>query len=128
MINKAKNLLVITMLCMTTSSIFAQTDLVKTINQAFTEADTKVLATILAEEVTLSLFDDEQSMSKEETLAAVSGFFSEHPVSSFEHKHDGQAKDGSSFAIGEILVGEETYRTYVVIIDEKIAELCIDLD
>lgn len=113
---------------MSTSSIFAQTDLVDTLNQAFTDADTAVLANILADEVTVSLIDEEESMSKEEALAAVSSFFSEHEVASFEHKHDGQAKDGSSFAIGEILSGDETFRTYVVIIDEKIEELCIDLD
>ncbi len=124
----AKILLTFILLTSFTLSAIAQGEALKSLNQAFTTSDLSELPTILGEEVVVSLLEKEETMNKEAVVRALEAFFESHPDASFTHKHDGKARDGSSFVIGELTAGEEVFRTYAVVVDNYIIELCIDLE
>lgn len=70
------------------------------------------LAGRFEKELTLTLPDQSSSLNKAQAQAAITKFFSAHPVTGFELKHRGNAP-GGAFAMGTLLTEKGQFRVNV---------------
>lgn len=86
------------------------------------------LTGLLEDNITLAILDDENQVDKATAMKQLDVFFTENPIKSFKYKHGGQSKDGNTFIICHYQSENANFRTYFVVKDKKIEELCIEED
>jgi len=107
--------------------VLAQNETIQAINKTLNAASGDELSAYCSETVTISLFDEEVQVPKNEAIALLNQFFTEHPVKSFATKHTGKSKDGANFTIGNYISQDGLeLRTYFVVRGNMIAEICVE--
>jgi len=105
-----------------------QTETINIISNLLEQGNASELEPYLDEQVMLSIMDEEVQVPKANALATLKDFFLVNPPKSFSHKHDGKSKEGNIFAIGAYKTEDTELRTYYVLKDNKIQELCIEIE
>ncbi len=101
------------LLCLVMVSVAAtRQDALDSVIGALKNGNSTQLAGRFQKELTLTLPDQSSQLSKAQAQAAISKFFSTHPVTGFELKHRGNAP-GGAFAIGTLLTEKGQFRVNV---------------
>jgi hypothetical protein len=87
-------------------------DTLESVIGALKNGNASQLAARFEKELTLTLPDQSSQLSKAQAQAAITKFFSNHPVTGFELKHRGNAP-GGAFAIGTLLTEKGQFRVNV---------------
>jgi len=105
-----------------------QTKAMGEISTLLQKGDAAGFDSYLGEQVLLNILEEEVQADKKTALNALKDFFTINPPQNFSHKHNGQSKDGNVFAIGAYKTKDTELRTYYVLKDGKIRELCIEME
>ncbi len=106
----------------------AQTDAMGAISTLLEKGDAAGFDSYLGEQVLLNILDEEVQADKNTALSALKDFFTINPPQKFSHKHNGQSKDGNVFAVGAYQTDNAEMRTYYVLKEGKIQELCFEVE
>lgn len=84
------------------------------------------LAQHFADNLDLTLLNDDNSYSKADAIQRVQSFFQQYRPTDFAVKHEGTAPNGSKFVIGTLNTASGSFRTSIVIRQNQIQELSIE--
>jgi len=82
--------------------------------QAVRLGNADLLSTFIGPSVDITLLQTEGTYSKTQATLILKDFFTQHPPSSFEIRHQGSSDNGSQYMISNYLSGGVTYRTYIL--------------
>ena len=93
------------------------------LKNALEKADAEILGGFFAEQVEISIFDKDQTLSKQKAKAMTINFFEAHAISGFKKMHEGASKDQKSqYLIGKLTSKEQSYRVFIyyVLADQEL--------
>lgn len=97
-------------------SLFAMLDIFDNISMAIRTGDAKQLSRYFNTNVDLTILNQEEVYSKAQAEQIVKDFFSKNTPKSFSIIHNGLSKEGSKYAIGNLITTQgANYRTYMYI-------------
>ncbi|HKR04292.1 MAG TPA: DUF4783 domain-containing protein [Bacteroidia bacterium] len=97
-------------------SLFAALDVFDNISSAIRTGDARQLSRFFNTNVDLTILNQEEVYSKAQAEQIVKDFFSKNTPKSFTIIHNGLSKEGSKYAIGNLVtVQGSNYRTYLYI-------------
>ena len=111
---KNKNLVILFMAI--TVSAFAAADIFDNISMAIKSGDAKQVSKYFSNNVDMTILSQEEVYSKAQAEQIIKDFFSKNVPKSFTIIHTGLSKEGSKYAIGNLVtVQGVNYRTYMYI-------------
>ncbi|MEP7168090.1 MAG: DUF4783 domain-containing protein [Bacteroidota bacterium] len=111
-----KSLKLSVVLVLISVSLFAKVDIFDNISSAIRTGNAKQLAGFFNANVDLTILNQEEVYSKAQAEQIVKDFFSKNTPKSFMIIHNGLSKEGSKYAIGNLVtVQGVNYRTYMYI-------------
>ena len=108
-----------------TNLAFAQSSL-SSISKSLKSGDASTLSQYFDNSLELIILDDEDSYSKTEARSKVQSFFQSNSPRSFVMKHQGSAPNGSKYIIGTLTTSSGSFRTYIVVKNNRIQELSFE--
>ncbi len=96
------------------ASLFQTTGLPKEIETALATGNTQVMATYFNSEVDLDIPGSEDIYSKQQAEIILKKFYQSGTPKSYKTLHSGQSKNGSNYAIGNLIIDTTKYRTYIL--------------
>jgi len=111
--NKLIRYSVLVILVLFSSHGYAQSDIVGYVKEAIKAGSSKECAKYFNESLDVTIDGDMNSYSKIQAEYVLRDFFKAHPPKSFTIVHQGSSKGGLSFAIGQYLSKEDTYRVWM---------------
>lgn len=98
------------------TSLFAMIDIFDNISSAIRTGNAKQLSGFFSANVDLTILNQEEVYSKAQAEQIVKDFFSKNTPKSFTIIHNGLSKEGSKYAIGNLVtVQGANFRTYMYI-------------
>ena len=111
-----KSLRLSVMLMLLTFSLFASLDIFENISSSIRTGDAKQLSRFFNASVDLTILNKEEVYSKAQAEQIVKDFFGKNTPKSFTIIHNGLSKEGSKYAIGNLVtIQGVNYRTYLYI-------------
>jgi hypothetical protein len=98
---------------MLSASLFAQTA-DESITNAIKLGNYKEVSKYFDAKVDMAVLNKENSYSKAQAELIIKDFFAKNKVSGYQIIHRGKSRDGAQYAIGSLITGTGTYRTYVL--------------
>lgn len=98
-----------------TSILLLFTVISSEITTALQKGDSALLSKHFAENVDLTILEEEAVYSKTQAEQIVKKFFEKNSVTKYENAHSGNSRDGSSFVIGNLETSKGKYRTYYLL-------------
>jgi Domain of unknown function (DUF4783) len=89
---------------------FAQADITPKVVDAIKKGDANAMGTHFMSPVDITLNGKDETLNREQAVAALSKFFATHSVKSFELKHQGTSKLEDQFRIGELVTSTGEFR------------------
>ncbi|WP_116125967.1 DUF4783 domain-containing protein [Lewinella sp. IMCC34183] len=87
-----------------------------TITQALGKGDTEALASLMDNEVELSLLEDENLYSRDQAKQKLAAFFASNAPSGFSQVHQGSSKsDNAEYCIGNLSTSNGAFRVYIYV-------------
>lgn len=80
---------------------------------AFQSGNATQLAQHFADEVEISVFDDDQVYDKSEAQEAMRKFFDSHKPNGFAKEHEGTSPSGANYCIGTLKTSSGDYRVFI---------------
>jgi Domain of unknown function (DUF4783) len=98
------------------------------IDAAFNKGNGAELSTYLADKVDVSILDQDASLSSDEAVKSLSGFFSQNTVKSYKRAHLTPATNGrASYSLGDLSTSTGMYRVYLYYdAKQKISEIRVE--
>ncbi|MEO5572088.1 MAG: DUF4783 domain-containing protein [Bacteroidia bacterium] len=97
-------------------SLFAALDIFDNVSSAIRTGDARQLSRFFNTNVDLTILNQEEVYSKAQAEQIVKDFFSKNTPKSFTIIHNGLSKEGSKYAIGNLVTTQGiNYRTYLYI-------------
>ncbi len=96
------------------------------IKKSLTAGDANTLSSFLASTVDVTINGDDDTYDKSKASTRLRAFFENHSPSGFTIKHEGNAPNGSKFIVGNLRTNEGSFRTYIVIRNNKIHEISFE--
>ena len=91
-------------------SICAQEQL----HQALKDGNADLISSFFGETVTISIFEQDQSLKKEKAIAMTKNFFDAHKISGFTLMHEGASRDlTSQYLIGRMASKDQNFRVFI---------------
>jgi hypothetical protein len=83
--------------------------------QAIRQGNADELSAIFGQTVDITLANSEGNYSKSQASLIMKDFFTQHPPSFFEVKHQGSSDNGSVYIIGTYRSGTDSFRVYLLL-------------
>lgn len=97
-------------------SLFAGIEIFENISSAIKTGDSRQLSRYFNTNVDLTILNQEEVYSKAQAEQVLKDFFSKNSPKTFSIIHKGLSKEGSKYAIGNLLTNQGvTYRTYMYV-------------
>lgn len=80
---------------------------------AFQSGNASTLASHFADEVELSILDDDDVYSKAQAKQVMQKFFASNKPSSFSKQHEGKSPSGANYCIGTLTTNNGSYRVSI---------------
>ncbi len=90
-------------------------DVTEQVAQAVRLGNADLLSTFIGPSVDITLLKTEGTYSKTQAMLILKDFFTQHPPTSFEIRHQGSSDHGSQYMIGNYLSGGTNYRAYILL-------------
>lgn len=100
-------------LATTTTQSLAQSDIVDDVKEAIKAGSSKECAKYFNESLDVTIDGEMKSYSRIQAEYVLRDFFKQHPPTSFSIVHQGSSKGGLSFAIGQYISKEDTFRVWM---------------
>ncbi len=109
-----KNLLFVFLLFSVTVSTAQVAATMESVVRAVSTGDVEALSRHLADQVDLSILEQEQSYSKAKAAEVLRNFFNNHRPRTFNQVHQGTSRGSSDqYCIGNLATANGTFRVYV---------------
>ncbi len=109
--NTVKYLVLMILFCAPVFSS-AQADILDNISGAIRGGNSKEIARYFDNNVEITILDRESTYSRIQAEMVLRDFFTKNAVQSFDLIHRGTSAEGSSYGIGTLKAGSQSYRTY----------------
>ena len=90
-------------------------DVTEQVAQAVRLGNAELLSTFIGPSVDITLLQTEGTYSKTQATLILKDFFTQHPPTSLEIRHQGSSDNGSRYLIGNYLSGGINYRAYILL-------------
>ena len=91
---------------------FSQSDVLDNIAGAIRSGNSKEVAKYFDNNVEITILDRESTYSRVQAEMVLRDFFAKNSVQSFNLIHRGTSGEGSSYGIGTLKTGSQSFRTY----------------
>ncbi|MDQ3190360.1 MAG: DUF4783 domain-containing protein [Bacteroidota bacterium] len=116
-----KNIILISVLLITSAIAAAQTHNAEAIAQAFKTGNAKELSKYFSSNVELKVFNKEDVYSKTQAEIIVKDFFTKNQPKNYLEVHNGTSKAGAQYIIGQLSTSSGTFRVNYFL--KKVGEL-----
>jgi hypothetical protein len=90
----------------------AASDILDNIGMAIRSGNAAAIAQYFDSTVDLTILEKESIYSRQQAQMVLQDFFAKNPVSSFNIIHRGSSAQGSSYGIGTLMAGGQSFRVY----------------
>jgi hypothetical protein len=93
-------------------AVLFASDILDHIGNAIRSGNAAAIAQYFDANVDLTILEKESIYSKQQAQMVIQDFFAKNPVSSFTIIHRGSSAQGSTYGIGTLIAGGQTFRVY----------------
>ena len=111
--NMKTKLIALTIIMLTTLSVWAAYDVFDEVGSAIRSGDSKSISKYFGSTIDLTINSQEEVYSKAQAELILKDFFSKNNPKTFTIIHKGDSKEGASYAIGSLVTSQgNNYRIY----------------
>lgn len=107
-----KYLFVFSLAVITMPVLLAASDILDNIGNAIRSGNASAISQYFDATIDLTILEKESIYSRQQAQMVLQDFFNKNPVSSFSIIHRGSSAQGSSYGIGKLTAGGQSFRVY----------------